>query len=522
MKNTSMLTIELRESVPYFIEQNEDLLLVHFEASSISPRPLEDAKLPAWKEVMAQTVHKENDDDDEKIEKEIEIIEEAPEGVSAEKHRGEKIALDFYETDIKNVFRILKEVSGKNFAIDEDVTGKVTMTLDKPVPWEQVLDLILKMNQLGKVFEGNVIRIATAETLKKEAVFKRDKLALEPLVTEYISVNYATAVNYAKPELGILPKIKEILTERGSASADQRTNTIIMTDIPEKIKKAREIVINLDKVTPQVIIEARIVEATTSFSREIGTQWGAASGEQPTSAMDLTATGGDWFIDDSAVAPVTSARGALDNTIGIGHTYGGNIAMNVPIASSAMSIGFNFTKLAGTPFLLNAKLLAMESRGEGKIISAPKIVTLDNKEAIIQQGLRYPYKVVDGQTGITTTKFENIDLVLKVTPHVTPDNRISMNIKITKADLGIYYPGGQSFTTKNAETEVLVNDGDTIVIGGIIKTTKSSTDTGVPWLSKIPLLGWLFKSTEKSDDKEELLIFITPTIVKLEQRNLQN
>jgi len=512
MKNTSMLTIELRESVPYFIEQNGNTLLVHFEASTIAPRPLEDVKPPAWKKVLAQAVTK------EEIETEIDIDKKTPEGLVTENYTGEKIALDFYETDIKNVFRILKEVSGKNFAIDKDVAGKVTLTLDKPVPWNQVLDLILKMNQLGKVFEGDVIRIATAETLKKEAVFKRDKLALEPLVTKYISVNYANAVNYAEPELGILPKIKAILTERGSVSADQRTNTIIITDIPNKIDKAREIVTNLDKVTPQVIIEARIVEASTNFSREIGTQWGAASGEQPTSAMDIAATGGNWFIDDGT-EPYTSARGALDNTIGVGHTYGGNMAMNLPIASSAMSIGFNFTKLSGTPFLLNAKLLAMESRGEGKIISAPKIVTLDNKEATIQQGLRYPYKVVDGQTGITTTKFENIDLVLKVTPHVTPDNRISMNIKITKADLGIYYPGGQSFTTKSAETEVLVNDGDTIVIGGIIKTTKNSTDTGVPWLSKIPLLGWLFKSTEKSDDKEELLIFITPRIVKLEQRN---
>ncbi|MDL1982843.1 MAG: type IV pilus secretin PilQ [Deltaproteobacteria bacterium] len=517
MKNTSMLTIELRETVPYFIEQNNDLLLVHFEASSIAPRPLEDAKLPAWKKVLTQTVTK------EEIETKIDIDKETPEGLFAEKYTGEKIALDFYETDIKNVFRILQEVSAKNFAIDKDVAGKVTLTLDKPVPWDQVLDLVLKMNQLSKVFEGDIIRIATAETLKKEEVQYKDllkareeKKALEPLITEYISVNYANA------QEDILPKIESILTEnRGSASADQRTNTIIMTDIPEKIKKAREIINNLDKVTPQVIIEARIVEATTNFSREIGTQWGAASGEQPSSAMDIAATGGNWFIDDGT-EPYTSARGALENTIGVGNTYGGNIAMNVPIASSAMSLGFNFTKIAGTPFLLNAKLLAMESQGEGKIISAPKIVTLDNKKAIIKQGLRYPYKVLDEETGIPTTKFEDIDLVLEVMPHVTPDDRISMQIKIIKNDLGPLYGTDRSFTTKEANTELLVNDGDTVVIGGIIKTTKSSGETGVPWLSKIPFLGWLFKSTEKTDDKEELLIFITPTIVKLEQRSLEN
>jgi len=487
MKNTSMLTIELRETVPYFIEQNENLLLVHFDASSIAPRPLKDAKLPAWKEVLTQTVTK------EKIETEVDIDEETPEGLFAEKYRGEKIALDFYETDIKNVFRILQEVSGKNFAIDKDVAGKVTMALDKPVPWEQVLDLILKMNQLGRVFEGDVIRIATAETLKKEAVFKRDKLALEPLVTEYISVNYANA------QEDLLPKIEAILTERGNAGADQRTNTIIITAIPDKIDRAREIVKNLDKVTPQVIIEARIVEATTSFSREIGTQWGAAGGIQ----------------EDDPRAGIGPQRG-YDV---LGGTYGYNMAVNAPIASSMGSIGFNFTKIAGTPFLLNAMLLAMESEGEGKIISSPKIVTLDNKEATITQGLRYPYLKLD-ESGNTTTVFEDIDLVLKVKPHVTPDNRISMNIKIEKKDLGVEYAAGRSFTTKTAETELLIDDGNTVVIGGIIKTSKSSGVSGVPWLSKIPLLGWLFKSTNKTDNKEELLIFITPRIVRLEQRDM--
>ena len=237
--------------------------------------------------------------------------------------------------------------------------------------------------------------------------------------------------------------------------------------------------------------------------------------------MDISATGGawggDWVSDEDL-----PYKGALDNSMGVGHTYGGNMAMNVPIASSAMSIGFNFTKLAGTPFLLNAKLLAMESQGEGKIISAPKIVTLDNKKAIIKQGLRYPYKVLDAETGIPTTKFEDIDLVLEVMPHVTPDDRISMQIKIIKNDLGPLYGEDRSFDTKEADTKLLVDDGDTIVIGGIIKTTKSSGETGVPWLSKIPFLGWLFKSTEKTDDKEELLIFITPTIVKLEQRGLES
>ncbi|MDL1968408.1 MAG: type IV pilus secretin PilQ [Deltaproteobacteria bacterium] len=482
MENTFMLTIELREAVPYFIEQNEDQLLVHFEAPSISPRPLEDDKLPALKEVFSQAIPKE--------ETKTEIAEKAPYGVAAEKYTGEKIALDFYETDIKNVFRILKEVSGKNFAIDKDVAGKVTLSLDKPVPWDQILDLVLKMNQLDKVFEGDIIRVATVESLKKEEKqhndllkAKKEKKALEQLFTEYIRVNYADA------QEDILPKIEPILSgNRGSASADQRTNTIIITDVAEKIKKAREIINKLDQVTPQVIIEARIVEATTNFSREIGIQWEAESG---THAFEKR------------------------------FNYSGNMAVDVPLTSSAMSLGFNLTKIIGTTFLLDAKLMAMESQGKGKIISAPKIVTLDNKTATIKQGLRYPYLKLD-ESGNTTIEFEDIDLVLEVKPHVTPDDRISMNIKIEKKDLGVEYTAGRSFITKSADTELLVNNGDTVVIGGIIKTTKSFTDTGVPGLSKIPFIGWFFKSTNKEATKEELLIFITPKILKLEQRSLQN
>ena len=196
--------------------------------------------------------------------------------------------------------------------------------------------------------------------------------------------------------------------------------------------------------------------------------------------------------------------------------------MNVPIASSAMSIGFNFTKLAGTPFLLNAKLLAMESQGEGKIISAPKVVTLDNKTATIQRGSKVPYpeKTTEGTISVA---YAEATLKLEVTPHITADKRINLVIDVQKdePDWTKTVQDVPAITTKNAHTELLVNDGDTVVIGGIIKTTKSSSDTGVPWLSKIPLLGWLFKSTKKSDDKEELLIFITPRIVKLEQRSLE-
>jgi len=332
---------------------------------------------------------------------------------------------------------------------------------------------------------------------------------MEPLITEYIPVNYS------KAKAEIAPHIEKILTkDRGSVSVDDRTNMIIMTDTADKIKQGKDLIRKLDRVTPQVIIEARIVEASQSFSRLVGTQWEMAIGV--TDAV-------------SEMTGVTSeAAGLVTDRIGVGKqkgynelggTYGFNTAMNFPIGDDYGSFGFNFVRVAGTPLLLNAKLQAMESQGEGKIISAPKIVTLDNKKAVIRQGLSYPYQTVeDGEVNV---EFKDVDLLLEVTPHVTPDNRISMTINITKNDLGAVISGEQSFTTKEAQTELLVNDGDTVVIGGIIKTTDRQSITGIPGLSKIPILGWFFKKEDKSIDKEELLIFITPRIVQLEQRTAQ-
>ena len=548
MKNRSMIVIELRESVPYYIEQAKDLLLVHFDASSIPPKPFEQADLPSWKKAMAQTGVKPMLREAQEPVKRTGPVSAPTRGIVTETpldatdydidaqrridaysgketaldvfrsyktkkmYTGEKIALDFYDTDIKNVFRILMEISGKNFAIDKDVTGKVTLTLAKPVPWDQALDLILKMNQLGKTFEGDIIRIATLVTLeteekqlKEKLKEKQDAIRQEDHITAFITINYgsASAIN----EKHILPILTTAEEGRGESQAgkstvEERLNMIVVTDVPLVVKQAREIIQRLDMVTPQVIIEARIVEATTNFSREIGVEWSAAGGIQE----------GD---DNAGIGP---QRGYDE----LGGTYGYDMAMNVPdslLASSMGSIGFNFVRIAGTPFLLNAKLMAMEAEGEGKIISSPKIVTLDNKEATIEQGFEYPDMYLD-EAGNTVTRWKEIKLELKVTPHVTPDQRISMNINIEKKDIGDVISGRQTFNIKKANTELLVNDGNTVVIGGIMKTTKKFDETGVPWLSKIPILGWLFKSQTKKDKKEELLIFITPQIVRLEQRGV--
>ena len=425
--------------------------------------------------------------------KELSLAERLNRGSQERKYTGEKISLDFYDTDIKNVFRIIREISGKNFAIDKNVTGKVTLALDKPVPWDQVLDLVLKMNQLGMKMEGDIIRIATLSSLAQEEKLRQAQLkatqqaaeqqkALEPLVTEYIPVSYSNA------QSEILPHIQPVMTEgRGKASVDTRNNQLILTDTAEKLEQIREIVRKIDQVTPQVIIEARIVEATTSFTRDLGFDWG-------------TVEAGPFDIGDSTLL----LRG---------------VASNLPAANPSGVVGFDFRKLTGTPFsIIDAKLVVSETEGKTNIISAPKVVTLDNKKAKIKQGLEVPYLERDS-SGNATVRFKNVDLLLEVTPNVTPDERIVMKIFVTKNDVAEQTQDGPALATNEAETELLIEDGDTIVIGGIVKSTIQYGEKGLPGLRNVGVLGWLFKSQSKKDTKNELLIFITPRIVKLKQKS---
>jgi len=512
-KNTALVSIELREEVPFLPTQTDTLIKINFDASSVPPRPFEEAKLPAWKKALAQAAEdlqsKEPEPEPEpkpESEAQPEIIDTdtAPASVTDQdatevkhsKYTGEKIALDFYETDIKNVFRILREVSGKNFAIDKDVSGKVTLSLDKPVPWDQVLDLVLRMNQLDTVEEDDIIRVATIATVTSERELKKSEVAaaqeakqqekaLEPVVTEYISVSYANASSDVLPHIVLTP-------DRGSITVDERNNQIIITDTAETIQQARETIRKIDQVTPQVLIEARVVEATTSFSREIGTQWNVAGGPIYTREV------GNGLIPE----------GALDYTIS---------ATNPPSQSKG-AIGFNFSKLTGTPFeIMNAQLLAAESQGDVSIIASPSILTLDNKTAKIKQGTQVPIAKLD-DSGNTVIEYRDVDLELEVTPHVTPDDRIAMEIKITNNELGSIINNEQSFTTKEANTELIVNNGDTVVIGGIRKARSETGESGIPGLMQVPFLSWLFKTQSKSEDLEELLIFITPKIIILKQR----
>ncbi len=529
MATSTGVTFELREDVPYHIEQVDDLLMVHFDASSVPPRPLDEANLPPWQTVLMP------DQVMAAAEEASPTAQSAPAGEAAgmapaaetaemtaapmaaataapavpsgvlpavapsvsalapKTYTGEKIAFDFYKTDITNVIRIFQEVSGKNFAVDNDVSGRVTLKFDKPVPWDQAMALVLKMNRLGMTYEGDIIRIATLATLEKEEQARRKKLDAkqeavkqEDLVTAFIPISYTTAADIATH---ITPLITTSRADDGAGvTVDERLNTLIITDVPSVVKRAKEIVEKLDLVTPQVLIEARIVEATESFKREIGTTFSMGTGGTP--------------------IPSDALAGTVDYSI----------ATSFPKSASSL-FSFDYVKIGGTPLSLSAKLNALDETGEGKVISSPKIVTLDNKAALIKQGVSYPINKLDSD-GNTTTEYKDIALELSVTPHVTPDGRVNMKITITKNDIGTLIGTNFTFTVNEANTELLVNDGDTVVIGGITKDTKTLGEAGVPGIKDVPLLGWLFKNTSKDEAKSELLIFLTPRIIRLEQRDM--
>jgi type IV pilus assembly protein PilQ len=507
----ALFVMELREPVPYVVNQQGNRLELRFEASRVGPRPIEGEFIGRSEEKKVQPplpIARELPADPTiQLARMAEKIpspgpENSPEtsggGAPVKAFSGTPISIDFYETDIKNVFRILQHISGRNFAIDKDVSGKVTMSLEHPVPWDQIMDLVLRMNGLGMIEEGNIIRIATMTTLRREESLRQEVLRarqenerresdLAPLMTEYILINYSNVSSE------IMPHVQNLLTERGKASADVRNNQLILTDTAEVIGKARSIIARIDKITPQVVIEARIVEASDDFERNLGAEWQGN-------------TGG---VNQSPYATVQKDV--------LGGRYGYNVSLNTP--TGAGNIGLHFARIAGSQLALNARLNLSEQRGETKIVSSPRIVTLDNKTATINQGFEYPY-TTRNKDGDVITAFKNVDLKLEVTPHVTADNRVAMKVSIDKNDIHTMTVDGPALRTKKVDTELLVNDGDTIVIGGVVTTDLATSNNRIPFFSQIPLLGWLFQSQTKKETKSELLIFLTPRIVQLENPRL--
>lgn len=417
-------------------------------------------------------------------------------------YTGRRITLDFHDIEIRNLLRLIADVSKKNIVVADDVGGKVTVSL-RNVPWDQALDLVLKSKGLGKEEMGNIIRIAKFDQIAKEQQARADaekaRIPLIPLKVRIIPVNFARAADMAG-------RIKDVLTERGSVSTDERTNVLIVKDIQEALVRAEGLVRNLDTEIPQVLIESRIVEASSNFNKALGVQWG---GNAAFTQVTGNPTG---LVFPNNVA----ATGGIPGGVATGTAAVPNYAVSLPAPvgeGSGGAIGLILGS-AGGHFNLNLRLSALENSGVVKTISAPKIATIDNREATIGQGISIPFSQVSA-SGVNTT-FIEAKLELKVTPHVSADGSILLKIKATNNAPNPQLTGanGQpSISKREAETEVLVKDGETTVIGGIYTRQTANRRAEVPFLGKIPLLGAFFRATSEQDDHTELLIFITPRIL---------
>ncbi|MFH1435029.1 MAG: type IV pilus secretin PilQ [Pseudomonadota bacterium] len=421
-----------------------------------------------------------------------------------------KIDLDFKDADIHNILRLLSEVGNINIVAGDDVKGTVTLRM-RDVPWNMALDVILEAKNLGKVkLSSNVFRVAPKEALEQERQMKIKELTqkkiLKPLKTMIIPVSYAMAKE-------LKPQTEKLMSSRGNIEVDDRTNVLIVRDVDEHLLLIEQLVRNLDTQTPQVLIEARIVESTSNYSREIGIQWG---GHFAASSALGNPTG---IVFPNSV--VLAGGGQDDQTpVGgmnpFGESPNPNFAVNLPAITgtgAGGALGISLGSVNNNTNL-NIRLSALENDGVLKIISAPKILTLDNKEATIEQGTMIPYSQVSAQ-GVQTA-FQEAKLSLVVTPHVTSEGSVLMKLEINRDEPDFNNRGARGDPTilkRHADTELLIDDGKTAVIGGIYTRNYGKSYNQVPGLAKIPVIGWLFKKRTDTDRRSELLIFITPRIV---------
>lgn len=463
------IVFDLLESTKYDVSTEGKQIIVTFETSELK---VADVTTPSVKAELSGVAK--------------------PKPFASKEYVGEKISLDFQDADLVHIFRLLADISGYNIVVSPHVKGKFSMKLVN-VPWDQAFDIILRNYGLSKAVEGNIIRVAPTSVLAREeeeiAKAKEALLKAGDLVTTVYPINYADVKKVKK-----IIKDAKIMTKRGYISVDERTSSVIIKDVETMHPEFVRLIESLDLPTRQVTIEAKIVEVTTNFTKELGIQWGVL-----------------WSPPDSR-----TTIGGPSIPGGTGFNAGNPLMVNLPAAvqsGSGGAMGIGYISAANT-FTLDLQLSAMESSGNGRIISNPRITTSDNQEATIKQGKKIPYQTVSAQG--TKTEFVDAQLELTVTPHITPDGTIVMEIQVKKneADFSRTVGGVPTIDTKEAKTQVLIENGDTLVIGGIFKTNITESHAGIPGLSKIPLIGWLFKKKQNTDTTSELLIFITPRIVE--------
>jgi len=416
-----------------------------------------------------------------------------PEAFVEGKYTGKKVSLDFQDADIVPIIRLLADMSGYNIVVSPEVKGKLTMKLIN-VPWDQALDLILKTFSLGKSIEGNIIRIAPYAVLAKEseeaAKAQEAGIKAEPLEPRIFPISYAE-VSVVESSI----KNSKILTTRGSISVDKRTSTMVIKDVATVFPEVENLLLTLDRPTPQVLIEARIVEVNTNDKTDLGIQWGGfITGRDPNLS----------FGGFSGLKPGTFTKEPflIDFPGGAGAGSGGGFTFGI----------MNPAKTMG----LDLQLSAVEELGKGKVISNPRIMTVDNGKAKILQGKSIPFRKITTE-GTVSEEFKDISLELNVQPHITPDNSISLSLEIKKEEIDLAFTsalGTPGTDKKEAKTDVIIKDGETIVIGGIYKINTDESEKGIPGLMKIPILGWLFKKYKDEVTTSELLIFITPRIIE--------
>lgn len=435
--------------------------------------------------------------------------------------KGERLTLNFQDIETRAVLQLLAETSGQNIVVSDTVRGNVTLRLQN-VPWDQALDIVLRTKGLDKRQEGNVIYIAPAEELaarEKQLLESQKSLTeLAPVRTEYLQVNYAKASDLAS--LIRTQGKASLLSERGSVSIDARTNTLLLQDTADRLADIRRLVSTLDIPVRQVLIEARVVIVSDDFSRSLGVRFGGAF------VGNYGSSDGLMYVGSRGLNSADGSRGPIINPTSPGGVGidGSQVAtppvndrylVNLPIANPAGRLALT---LLDTDYVVDLEITAAQTEGRGEIVSAPRVITANGKEASIEQGVEIPYQE-SASSGATTTQFKKAVLSLKVTPQITPDDRVILDLTVNKDSVGQVVPsatGGfvPSIDTREISTQVLVNDGQTVVLGGILETERRDTVNKVPYLGNIPGLGALFRSKQKTDNKDELLIFVTPKILR--------
>ena len=412
-------------------------------------------------------------------------------------YSGERLSLNFQDIEVRSVLQLIADFTGINVVVSDTVNGSLTLRL-KNVPWDQALDIILKTKGLAMRQTGNVMLVAPSEEIaareKLELESQKQIEELEPMYSEFIQVNYAKAADLA----GLLKSSETtLMSDRGMVTTDERTNTLLVQDTAAKLVEIRQLVATLDVPVRQVLIESRIVIASNDFSRDLGVKFGLS--KQTT------------FNDDHIVAAggtLNSIRG--NNIIDPGFSPDG-LLVDLPVIGATSSIGLAIGKIGS--HMLNLELTAMEAEGQGEVISSPRVLTSNQKTAFIQSGVQIPYQEATS-SGATSVSFKDAVLELKVTPQITPDDRIIMDLDVKKDSVGEIFLGVPSIDTNEVSTQVLVDNGETLVLGGIYEQEKIKEVDRVPFFGSLPLVSWMFKNTSITNDKAELLIFVTPKIVK--------